>query len=80
MNELKICSKLKKKKNIANFQCYPGAWYLSVDMQLFVISPLIIYLMDRFNTKIIYVLVVMIVGCVAYTVAVHVKYGLRVNL
>lgn len=58
-------------------QCIPPAWYLSVDMQLFVISPLIIYLIYRFNKKTICALVILVFGCIGCTIAIHLKYGFR---
>lgn len=33
------------------FKCYSHAWYLSVDMQVFVLSPFVVYLIHRFELK-----------------------------
>lgn len=66
------------KLNSSSFsiQCFRHSWYLSLDMQLFIIAPAIVYLMYRFKTKAVYGLSVSIVGCMACTVAVHLKYNL----
>lgn len=61
----------------AIYQCFAHSWYLSVDMQLFFISPLVMYLIYRFETKAIFGMVLMIVGCIGCTVAVHLKYGFK---
>lgn len=58
-------------------QCFTYSWYLAVDMQLFFIGPAIIYLIYHFKTKAICALMVLIFGCIAYTVDVYVKYNLR---
>lgn len=52
-------------------------WYLNVDMQLFIIAPFIVYLIYRFKTKTLFALVLLVLGCVFATVAVHLKYGLK---
>lgn len=59
-----------------NFKCYPHAWYLSVDMQLFAISPFVVYLIHRYRRKAIIGLVVVILGCMAYTFIIHVMYNI----
>ncbi|XP_031622733.1 nose resistant to fluoxetine protein 6-like isoform X2 [Contarinia nasturtii] len=49
--------------------CNIPSWYLAVDMQLFLITPPIIYFIYRFKTKAIYTLLVPILVCMAITVA-----------
>ncbi|XP_021707319.1 nose resistant to fluoxetine protein 6 isoform X1 [Aedes aegypti] len=47
--------------------CLGHSWYLSVDMQLFILSPLVIYPLWRWGRKILYVIAVLILlsmGCV----------------
>lgn len=57
--------------------CLPHTWYLSVDMQLFIVAPFVVYLMYWFNLKTILFLILSIIGCIAWTVIVHVDYGLK---
>ncbi|XP_055306590.1 nose resistant to fluoxetine protein 6-like, partial [Sitodiplosis mosellana] len=57
--------------------CYAYAWYLSVDMQLFLIAPALVYLIYKFKVKIMPILILLIVGCVGCTVAIFLKYGIK---
>lgn len=59
--------------------CMGHSWYLSVDMQLFWLSPLIVYTIFRFKTKAILVWVVFVLGCIGCTLGVHDKYNLRAS-
>lgn len=52
-------------------------WYLSADMQLFIIAPVIVYLIDRFKAKTIFTLTLLVLGCILNTTIVHIKYGLK---
>lgn len=49
------------------FQCFGHSWYLSVDMQCFILSPLFIYPLWRWRNKFVWVMPLTIclsVGCV----------------
>lgn len=52
-------------------------WYLNVDMQLFILAPLIIYLIYRFKFKTIFALATLVLGCILTTIIVHTKYELK---
>ncbi|XP_055304069.1 nose resistant to fluoxetine protein 6-like isoform X1 [Sitodiplosis mosellana] len=56
--------------------CFGHSWYLSVDMQLFFISPAIVYLMYRFRRNSLYVLSFLVLCCVGATIYVHIQYDL----
>lgn len=45
-------------------------------MQLFFISPAIVYFIYRFKRNALYVLSLLVFGCVGYTLAIHVQYNL----
>lgn len=55
----------------------PHTWYLSVDMQLFLVAPFIVLLINWFGLFAIFALVLMICGCCAWTVIVHVDNGFK---
>lgn len=46
-------------------------------MQLYILSPAIVYLMYRFGFKAIVAYLIMILGCVGWTLEVHEKYHLK---
>lgn len=52
-------------------------WYLNVDFQLFIVAPLVIYLLYRFKAKTLFILAISVLGCVFATVIVHMKYELK---
>lgn len=52
-------------------------WYLSVDMQLFLVAPFIIYLIYRFKMKMIIMSILLVIGCIGCTLAVHLQYELK---
>lgn len=56
--------------------CLPNTWYISVDMQLFFIAPFIVHLMHRFKAKAMAILVILILGCIGLTLALHWYYNL----
>lgn len=58
-------------------QCFTYSWYLAVDMQLFLIEPAIIYLIHRFKTKTIAILVFAVLGCFGLTINAYLEYDLR---
>lgn len=62
---------------ICTIKCYGHSWYLSADTQLFVISPLIVYLLYRFKMKTLFALVLLILGCIACTLAVYQEYKFK---
>ncbi|XP_031623576.1 nose resistant to fluoxetine protein 6-like [Contarinia nasturtii] len=56
--------------------CFGHSWYLSVDMQLFLISPAIVYLIYRFKLKALIPLTLLLLGCIYSTLDVHIKHNL----
>lgn len=68
-------SNFNDKKSFS-IQCFRHSWYLSLDTQLFLLAPGIVYLLFRFKTKALYALSIMVFGCVACTLAIHLKYNL----
>ncbi|XP_031639007.1 nose resistant to fluoxetine protein 6-like [Contarinia nasturtii] len=57
--------------------CFGYSWYLSVDMQLFVISPVIIYIVYKLKTKSMSILLILILGCIGCDLALHQKYDIK---
>lgn len=57
--------------------CLGHSWYLSVDMQLFWIAPIVVYSIYRYKAKIIPVWILFVLGCVAYTLFVFWKYNYK---
>lgn len=53
----------------ANDVCFGHSWYLSVDTQLFVISPFVMYLIYKFKSKAVFGLSVMVFGCIGCTIS-----------
>lgn len=74
-----LCSLKAKHAQSLMFkmQCLGHSWYLSIDMQLFLIAPIIIYLIFWFKKKAIVILSIFVLGCVGCTIAVHLKYNLK---
>lgn len=58
-------------------KCLAHSWYLSVDMQLFVFAPLIVYLIHRFESKAALGMILLVLGCIGCTLAVHVEKDLK---
>lgn len=58
-------------------QCFTYSWYLAVDMQLFLIGPAIIYLIHRFKTKTIAILIFAVLSCIGLTINAYLEYDLR---
>lgn len=59
-----------------SIKCFPHVWYLSADMQLFIISPLVVYLIHRYQMTTIWFLFIMILGCVGYSVGIHIMFDI----
>ncbi|XP_031616894.1 nose resistant to fluoxetine protein 6-like [Contarinia nasturtii] len=59
-----------------DYICLAPTWSSSVDMQLFLISPAIIYLFRRFKVKALIPFILLLLGCIYFTLSVHVKYNL----
>lgn len=49
--------------------CFGHSWYLSVDTQLFLISPFVMYSIYKFKSKAVFVLSFMVLGCIGCTIA-----------
>lgn len=54
-------------------QCFGHSWYLAVDMQLFVLSPLPVYLIYRFRRKCLYALSMTVWLCAGCTIATYIS-------
>lgn len=57
-------------QNYANNKdlCFIHSWYLSVDTQLFLISPFVMYLIYKFKTKAVFGLSFLVLGCIGCTI------------
>ncbi|XP_031627930.1 nose resistant to fluoxetine protein 6-like [Contarinia nasturtii] len=60
--------------------CFAHSWYLSVDMQLFVISPAIVYLIYKLKIKAMPILSLLVLGCIGCTIEVHRRLNLKSGL
>lgn len=58
------------------FQCFGHSWYLSVDMQLFFIAPLLVYLISFFKGKALFTMSFAVLGCVGGTLYVYISNDL----
>ncbi|XP_055304016.1 uncharacterized protein LOC129569308 [Sitodiplosis mosellana] len=56
--------------------CFGHSWYLSVDMQLFLISPVIIYLMYKLRMILMPILLALVLVCIGLTIFVHLHFDL----
>lgn len=64
---------------LSSKQCLGHSWYLSVDMQLFILSPLILiplWKWGRYTLSVIFVLIFLSMGCVFGTFYIN-KYSLK---
>lgn len=52
------------------------SWYLSVDMQLFIVAPALVYLVHRFKKTTIIALLIASLISMAWIVFVHIDIGL----
>ncbi|XP_039494711.1 nose resistant to fluoxetine protein 6-like [Drosophila santomea] len=60
--------------NFANDMCLDHTWYLAVDMQLFLISPILLFALYKWGKKAaaaIFVLIVLLSGCLFATMMVN---------
>lgn len=57
------------------FQCMGHTWYLSVDMQLFILAPFLIYLLYHYRTKIVVLIVAMIAYSTGSTLYLYIYHG-----
>lgn len=60
-------------------QCFLHSWYLSVDFQLFVVSPLLVYLLYRLGHKFVPVLGVGVLASMGAIIGAMWRYNLRVK-
>lgn len=58
-------------------QCMISTWYLSVDMQLFFIAPVLVYSVHRFKKTTLLALLIAILCCVVYTVLNYIDKNIR---
>jgi peptidoglycan/LPS O-acetylase OafA/YrhL len=60
--------------------CYIAAWYLSVDFQLFIITPLLLIPVWRYGWKILFLFPILIVAGISAAYYVGINKGLMVGL
>lgn len=60
-----------------HFQCLINTWYVSADMQLYLIAPFLVYLVHRFKAKALIAFLVLILAGCWNIIALHVKNNLR---
>lgn len=58
--------------------CYGHSWYLMVDMQLYFLSPIILYPLWRYGKRFIVFIVLMAAGSMIYVFAVFMVYEFRI--
>ncbi|XP_055616401.1 nose resistant to fluoxetine protein 6-like [Toxorhynchites rutilus septentrionalis] len=63
-----------------NQMCLGHSWYLSVDMQLFLLSPFIVYPLWKWGRKVLIIVGFLILFSMCYIIGVFFIYELRVNL
>ncbi|XP_058444050.1 nose resistant to fluoxetine protein 6-like [Malaya genurostris] len=63
-----------------NEMCLGHSWYLSVDMQLFLLSPFIIYPLWRWGHRIAIAIALLIVTSMAFIFSATLKHDLRANI
>ncbi|XP_062544927.1 O-acyltransferase like protein-like isoform X2 [Armigeres subalbatus] len=74
LTELTATNKLNLLRLYIHRLCLPHTWYLSVDMQLYLISPLFIYLLWKFGDRLLFAplfLVLLSILCVFTTFMVN---------
>lgn len=71
---------LKQYRVICILQCFVHSWYLSVDFQLFICAPFVVYLIYKFRTKAILCFTYLVVGCVGCTISTHLTNDFENNL
>lgn len=49
-------------------------WYLSVDMQLFIVAPFLVYLLYRFKNKVVPFIIVLIAYAIGWTIYLFIYY------
>lgn len=66
--------------NIFSFwfkKCLRPTWYICVDMQLFIVSPVLVYLMHRFKKTTLISMLTSVLCCVLYTVFICINENIR---
>lgn len=76
---LKIRNRTRSKSNDCHaiFQCFLTSWYISMDLQLFIVAPAIVFLIHRSRVKTLIALFAVVLICVGCTIAAHANYNLR---
>lgn len=59
-------------------QCIIPTWYLSVDTQLFIIAPFLVYLIHRYQKITLTALLILILSCIGYTIPIYVNHDIRI--
>lgn len=64
-------------QNIINpsYPCYPANWYIQVDFQLFLLTPIFIIPLWKFGKKFLWIILAIIVASIAYTFAIAFWYN-----
>lgn len=56
--------------------CLSQSWYLSIEMQLFILAPFLVYAYHRYQTKTIIISLIAILISMGWTWALYIKYDL----
>lgn len=59
------------------FQCFPPSLYLAVDMQLYLIAPVMVYSIYRFKAKALAILSLLVLGCIVCTVTFYLQRDIK---
>ncbi|XP_055845377.1 nose resistant to fluoxetine protein 6-like [Episyrphus balteatus] len=60
---------------VQDTKCYDETWYLAVDFQLYVLSPLLLIPMWKWGKKVVYVVIALIIAAIAWVMAVFFMKG-----
>ncbi|XP_058814438.1 nose resistant to fluoxetine protein 6-like [Topomyia yanbarensis] len=63
-----------------NEMCLGHSWYLSVDMQLFLLSPLVVYPLWRWGRRVLIVVAALILSSIGCIFGVTLQHDLRANI
>lgn len=60
---------------LMDLQCLPITWYLSVDFQMYLLSPFLVYGIYRFGTKGYLLIIAMILASIVYHYKIALEKG-----
>ncbi|XP_055613144.1 O-acyltransferase like protein-like [Uranotaenia lowii] len=59
--------------------CLPHTWYLSVDMQLYLITPLLVWALWKFGKKVLWLIAALAIGSVVYVLLMFILNDFSLN-